>query len=337
MAAVFEGWYPDTDAAEQAISHGRVKLLAAQDSHIVVPLAGVASPSMAAHVVVDMESPAMSAWAVLNEGNDHALRFGTHDPHLIEWHRWLNGVLAPWLTRRLDSPLELLPLIDGALAAGDDCHSRTMVGSRRLADVLLGAGSRDDSDGDIEGFLSSASSFALNLWMAAVACAMRRAGGISGSSLITAAGGNGTEFGIQLAGAPRRWFCRPAEPPRGLVGDRHAGRTALGAVGDSAILDIFGLGGMAVELAPEVRSTLGDYLPSDAIARSERLLAREHPDLGGVRRRVGLTASRVVEEEVPPIILLGMIDGSGEVGRVGGGVYQPPVALFADACAALPC
>jgi hypothetical protein len=333
LAAVFEGWYPDAAGAERAISLGRVELRAAQDCHVVVPLAGVASPSMAVHVVADLDDPAVTAWAVLNEGNDHALRFGMHDRDLIEWHRWLNGALALWLTQRLDEPLELLPLMGGALAAGDDCHSRTIVGSGRLADLLLGSGNRGAPDEGVERFLSRASSFALNIWMAAVACAMRRAAGRSGSSLITAAGGNGSEFGIQLAGVPGRWFCRPAEPPHGLVDDSHAGRVALGAVGDSAILDVFGLGGMAVALAPEVRATLGDLLPSDAIARSDQLLVQEHPDLGGVRRPVGLTARRVVSEQLPPIILLGMIDRAGELGRVGGGVYQPPVALFADACA----
>ena len=64
-------------------------------------------------------------------------------------------------------------------------------------------------------------------------------------------GGNGVEMGIQIAGLPGQWFTMPAQPPRGKFDLDIPMNRALGAIGDSAVVEGFGLGAMVVRLSPE--------------------------------------------------------------------------------------
>src|SRR5699024_5755808 len=100
-------------------------------------------------------------------------------------------------TERIVQPIDLLPVINAALADGDDCHGRTIVSSallhQHLADMR-----KEPIPTEINDFLQQSLAFALNVWMAACSLMMSAAEGVAGASLVTKAGGNGVEFGIQL-------------------------------------------------------------------------------------------------------------------------------------------
>jgi hypothetical protein len=329
LAALYEGWASELASAARLVQARDIVLEPAQDYGVVVPLAAVASPSMAVHVIADLTFGGPPCYAVINEGPAPALRFGVTDTAVLAKLRWLNSEFASWLRQAIArSPIELLPIIDAALALGDDCHSKTVAGTTLLL-AELGAG-QDKPGGRIGRFLARADGFALNLWMGAVAMAMRSARGVPGSSLVTAAGGNGSTFGVQVSGFPGRWFCHPAGPPAAPGPLRAAG---LPAIGDSAVLDCFGLGGMALDRAPDVAALLARCIPDDAAHRSGTL-ARVHPAFASTRRRVGLLAQRVAEAG-PPLIVLGVLDANGQLGRLSGGLYSPPAGLFAEICQAL--
>jgi hypothetical protein len=330
LAAMYEGWAASLDDARRLVQAGAITLKPAQDHGVVVPLAGIASPSMAVHVIADLASGGRPAYAVVNEGLAPALRLGTGDTAVVQKLHWLNGELAAWLGEAVaQSPVELLPVIDAALRSGDDCHSKTVAGTNLILRRLRH--SREGGPERVSRFLEEAGGFALNLWMGAVATAMRSAQGVPGSSLLTAAGGNGVAFGVQVSGIPGRWFCQPASPPA-TPGELPV--AALPAIGDSAVLDCFGLGGMALDCAPDVAAALDGCLPDDAARRGGATMAIDHPALAGTKRRVGLLARRVAAAG-PPLIVLGVLDASGQLGRISGGVYSPPAALFANACQAL--
>ncbi|MGW5124872.1 oxamate carbamoyltransferase subunit AllG family protein [Streptomyces sp. NPDC004069] len=343
LACVYEGWATDVEAGRGFVLGGETAFAPAQDHGVVVPLAGVASPSMAVHVVTGppvgdapvTDGPAAGhvRYAVVNEGQEHALRLGAADPEIPAHHHWLNGAFADWLADCLDAagPLDLLPVIGAARAEGDDCHSRTVAGSRLLAARLRAAA--PDTPNDVAAFLDAAPAFALNLWMAAAALMLSAADGTPGSSAVTRAGGNGHAFGIQVAGLPGRWFTTPAMPPRGHVEAPHTGCRAVGAIGDSAIVDLLGLGGQSLAAAPAVRAALHGYLPPDATERGAVLAGRTLSDADGTP--AGLTAHAVVRTGTGPLVLLGMIEQTGRAGRIGGGVYDPPVPLFETAASAL--
>lgn len=320
LACIYENWAATPEEAWALLADGRVEYVPAQDHGLVVPLAGVISPSMALHVISDPASGRVR-YAALNEGMEHCLRLGILNPEIPEFHRWLNGRYAAWLATRLDPAIPLSGLLAGSLKHGDDGHSRTLAGSRLFAECLLD----DTAPDDIRQFLTGCGAFALNVWMGTAALILGAAEGFEQAGLVTRAGGNGVDFGIQLAARPGHWQTVPAVAPSGPVEAAHQGRTAVGAIGDSAVVDLLGLGGQSLRSAPAVTEALDGYLPADALDRPERLLPLTLDAAGGVR--TGLSSHSVATAGVGPLVLLGMISATGD-GRIGGGVYRPPTEVF---------
>jgi hypothetical protein len=136
-----------------------------------------------------------------------------------------------------------------------------------------------------------------------------------------AVGGNGIAFGLRLHGE-RQWQTVPATPPIGTRMPGHADTDALGAIGDSAVIDFCGLGGQAIAAAPTLRDEWRHVLPE---ALGAQRAAVVHPETALVD--VGLVAVGGVS----PLIDLAILDRQGEHGLIGRGVYRPTAALFADA------
>lgn len=319
LACVYEGWATAPATAFDLLASGAVRFRPAQDHDMVVPLAGVISPSMALHVVADPATGRVK-YAALNEGMRHCLRLGVLDPEIPAFHRWLNGPYAAWLAGRCGDGVALLDVLAESLVRGDDGHSRTVAGSALFAERLVDSG----TPSEIADFLADCPAFALNLWMGAAALILGAAEGVSGSRIVTRAGGNGVRFGFQLAERPGVWHTAPADAPRGPVEPAHAGHGAVGAIGDSAVVDVLGLGGQSLAGAPAVAAGLDGYLPGDALERPARLLPLELLD---GRLRTGLSTRTIAAAGVGPLVLLGMISDTGR-GRIGGGVYQPAVEVW---------
>ena len=65
---------------------------------------------------------------------------------------------------------------------------------------------------------------------------------------------------------------------------------ALGAIGDSAIVDIYGLGAMVIHLDPAIHQKMTPFLPTDFNHIRENLLAREHIGFQDLGIKLGMTA-----------------------------------------------
>lgn len=326
FGVMYEGWATSSSDAEQLLSSGDVPFEAAQDHDIVIPLSGVCAPSMALHRISDRNNPAAVKYAVINEGMKHMTRVGIVDDQLFDHHRWLNGHFSERLARICDQPLELLPMMEDSLTRGDDCHAATAAGSRAVGEA---AKVRCALDGASAQFLDESPAFALNLWMAASALRLAAAEGVSGSSFITRAAGNGHLFGVQLAARPGVWHTVRATPPVGTPDAGQEGFWPTGALGDSAVVEFAGYGGMAIDVVPERAAALKDNLPHGAVTRASTLHAAAFGDAVPVRS--GLTAASVVRTGVQPYVLLGMIESTGARGRIGGGVFEVPAELFSSA------
>lgn len=161
------------------------------------------------------------------------------------------------------------------------------------------------------------------------------ASGINGSSIITAMGSNGVEFGLQVAGLPGIWFTAPAAPPNGQIADGLDGSRKLGAVGDSAVVEALGLGAMNIIQSPEQMKALGNFLPANFADRVTALRGCEHFDFTLAKPPIGITARSVHDYGAAMVVALGIIDSAGELGRIGGGIFDPPMAPFNSALAAL--
>jgi hypothetical protein len=315
-AALFEGWADNEALAERMIRDGEIGFVPAQDRSAMLPLAAVLSPNMAVQVVCDLNDPNNAAYSPINGGGPFSARFGLVGAKVLSHLRWINGNLAATLAIIADRDVPLLAISDAALAGGDDCHGNTAKASALILEAL---GTRLGIDTPERRFLDAAPGFFLTLWMAAAKC-IARAGERDGSSIVTSSGGNGSDFGLQIGRQPGRWFKVAAAPPDGTLDEGFTADNRLGAIGDSALIDALGFGAMLSR-------------PED---ESEALLPSAHPAFRTRPISVGLPARRIVETGITPSIALGILDRTGRRGRIGGGVYRPPVELFVNAVSALP-
>ena len=337
VACVFEGWARSLPEALELVSSGEIDFSPAQDRHVATPMAAVVSPSMTLIEMTDMSSEAHRAYAPINgggTGGDPAPRYGRCSEEALDYLRFLNGPVAAALTKAV-VPLPWLPLIDAALTEGDDGHLRHGAAHARLLAILE---QRTDFGVLPEGvaeFMHKWPFFHLNFWMAAVRCVLDGAEGVAQSSLITAFGGNGTQFGLQLSGQPRKWHVVPATPPRGRVREPYDENSGVGAYGDSAVVEAFGLGAMGHAFAPDMHALHEGFCPPDLVALPAQLLCGQHPEMPASGARVGLCARRIVEVGATPVVELGIVEKTGIGGGLGAGLYRPELRLFSQACAGL--
>jgi hypothetical protein len=320
LTILYEGWASTLDEAQRLVTSGEVVLRPAQTHGCVTPLAFVVSPSTP---LFRVESGAAVMHSPVPTVGGFDTRMGNRDPRILERLGQRDSVLAPESDRFLASsgPLDLMEIAAQAMHEGDDLHSRTTTATRLVAALMREAAPQ------LADLVQSNPLFFLTLWMAATACALRAGEGADAQdpTLVTRAGGNGESFGICLARLPGEWFCVPAAAPRGHIPASAGLGQVCPAIGDSAVIDIFGCGGQALAGAPEPLQALEGHVSTDQAALAEQLLCAFHPVL---QRRVGLDAARVVEMQRSPLVAIAMLGADGGTGFVGRGVYRPPVELF---------
>jgi len=145
---------------------------------------------------------------------------------------------------------------------------------------------------------------------------------------------------LQLAGLPGRWFTAPAAPVQDqLLREGHTADDAALDIGDSAVIECTGLGGMALAAAPAVAAFFGGDAAA-AVARTE-LMAQicatrsSRFSIGGRGTPVGIDARLVAELGITPQITTGVLHVRAGTGQIGAGVAHQPVEPFRAALAAL--
>ena len=335
-AAVHEGWAGTLDEGRHLIARGQIRLRSNHDLGTVSPMAGVVRPSQTVMRIEDRAGPGLT-YATLAEAGRQVLRFGVYNPAVAEHLRWLDRELGAALQRALPpAGLPLLPIIAEAVALGDDVHQRNVGG---MMAFIRGLG---DLDAAVRAWLFANPQHALNYAMAAAKLALDRAEGTAGSSVITALSRNGVDCGIRLAGTGRRWFTAPATVPQGGFFGPFTLADAQADLGDSAIVEAYGLGGAMAHAAPELSRAMGrPWAEAQAAGTAmRRLFADRHATLapvlcGEAGVGLGLDARRVVEHDRPVRIHTGIAHRDGATGWIGVGVAEAPVACFEAALSAL--
>ena len=315
-AALFEGWASDFDTACAGLARGDIGLAPAQDFGVVTPLAFVVSPSMPVLRVTDAEGRAPPRYSPVNDGPPPAaLRFGNrHDGQLERLA--LTGRIGPALNEALRTAIPVLPILRAGLDGGDDLHGRVSSANAVLFDALA-----PRLSGEARDYLMLANQFVLNVIMAACAAMIGAGAGIAESPLVTAAGGNGVDFGWQVAGAPGVWRTAAAAPPVGPHFPHTAGRRFLPAIGDSAVIDACGFGAAALRYAPEMIAALrGAVDDSYFTATASTRFVGPHPAFPS-----DLNLGLDIDAQGPLHgVMLAAVDADGEAGLVGRGVAPWP-------------
>ena len=286
----------------------------------------------------DLNGAGKPAYAPLNGGGTGgapAARYGRKSQEALGLVRFLNDDVAPAIAAASVEPIPWLPIVDEALTRSDDAHLRHLEAHKTLVEILRNRLSPAFTSSDVGAFVAEWPIFHLNFWMAAARCALSAAAGVAGSALVTATGGNGAQFGLQVSGLPGRWFTAPAAVPRGNVREPYTLDSCTGAYGDSALAEGFGLGAMALSYCPDMQALHNGYYEDSIYTLPKKLLMGPHPGFPRSGARAGLSARAVVETGETPVIELGLVEKTGVDGGLGAGLYSPPSGPFEAACAAL--
>jgi hypothetical protein len=342
-ACVFEGWARSLGEAEALLAAGEVDLAPGNEHGHVGPMTGVCSPSMPVWVVED-EASGARAYSTFNEGPGRTLWFGVGDEESIERLGFFRDELGPVMAALLEreGPIDVFRLVAQGLHMGDELHMRSQATGnlliRNLAPGFAALGGEEAAR-----FIAGNHHFFLTLTMAAAKCASLAAEGVRGATVVNLITRNGTDMAIQLAGLPGRWFGAPAAPVQdALLREGYTEGDAALDIGDSAVIECVGLGGMAVAGSPAVAAFFGGGA-ADAIARTELMgqitVSRSRrftiPSLDFAGTPVGIDARLAAELDVTPQITTGVLHSSSGAGQIGAGVAHQPVEPFRAAVIAL--
>ncbi len=338
-AILFEGWASNAPEAMAIAAAGGVDLVPNHHLGGVGPMAGVASPSMPVFVVDD-RGTGRRVYAALEEPR---MNFGAHDGEALALRGWWRDVLGPALARavRAAGGVDLVALISRALHRGDELHNRPAAATGLLLAALapdLFATSPPDVARAVFEYVAADEIFFLSLSMGASKAAADAARDVPDSTLVTAMARNGTDFGIRVSGLGDRWFTAPSPSVTGLFlpgyGPADAGRD----MGDSAITETAGLGGMVLVGAPAIFEMVGaTAAQAFGFARemAEITVAR-HPlftapilDFAGTP--VGIDVRKVVETGILPVIDTAIAHREPGHPILGAGLTRPPLDCFTAA------
>src|SRR3954454_15903217 len=332
-ALFIEGVAGSPAAALELVEDGQIPLATNHDNGGVGPMAGVVNPSMPVWVARD-EATGKVAWAPLNEGSGAVLRYGADGPEVLERLKGMRDVLAPELKAALSArgPLDLFDLHARSLALGDEAHHRTE-GGTELTLAALGI-----EHPEVRAFIASNGQFFLNLAMVFSKLALDCAADVPGSPVLTAIARNGVEVGIRVSGTGDQWFVGPAAlPDPAKLFDGYQPADMNPDLGDSAIVETYGLGALAVAASPTAALSVG-LAPVEDDADLRAIAAGESPDIkfpDGRPAILGIDARKVAATRISPPVHTGIAHKQPGIGQIGAGIPHPPLQAFDLAVQAL--
>lgn len=347
-AVMFEEWADTEEEARRMLENGEIKFIPCHHCNAVGPMGGITSPNMAVFVV-ENETGGNRAYCTMNEGIGKVLRFGAYDEEVVNRLRWMRDVLGPTLgkaLRSMENGLALNPLIAKAVAMGDEFHQRNIAASlaflKEVAPIITAMDMDEKDRYDVIKFLADTDQFFLNIMMATGKAVMDDARKGTDGTIVTAMCRNGYEFGIRIAGMGDEWFTGPVNTPQGLYFTGYDADDACPDMGDSAITETFGVGGMAMIAAPAVTRFVGAGGYEDALRTSNEMMEiviDRNPNFTvptwnfqGIC--LGIDARLVVEKGITPVINTGIANKVAGRGQIGAGTVHPPIDCFEKAIVA---
>ena len=199
-----------------------------------------------------------------------------------------------------------------------------------------------DQVGQILRFIGGNSQFFLNLSMLSSKTTMDAAHGIKNSSIVTAISRNGVTTAIRVSGLDGGWFQAPSEMPVGLFFPGFTQEDANPDLGDSAITETAGFGGMSLAASPALVQLVGGTV-SEAVGYSREMYnitrtqnpAMSLPLLDFAGAPTGIDVRKVVDTGIRPVLTTGIAHKEPGIGQIGAGIVRAPMACFTEALAAL--
>lgn len=350
-AAIFEGWASDRSGLHARLKSGDIRLRPNYECGSVGAMCGVISPSMQV-IVTENATCGNRSWSTFNEGKGNVIWMGTYDAGTIERLRWMRDVLAPGLRAALhtsDEGIDIFKIVSEGTLMGDEVHARsaacTLLLLRQLAPMLLAADLEKNVISRIVDFISQNNHSFLSLTLSACKVAADAAHGVPHSTVVTAMSRNGVDFALRVGGMKDIWHIAPTAPmDEAIYYSGYGPGDAAGDIGDSAIVETVGLGGMIIGAAPSISSFVGGTMrhSRQAMDAMRSICVGANPAFapGAVDftpAPVGVDIRKVVRLGFTPIIDTGVLHKTSGVGQIGTGIARAPMEAFVKALRAMPC
>ncbi|MCC6610370.1 MAG: DUF1116 domain-containing protein [Burkholderiales bacterium] len=347
-AALYERWAASPEEAEALLGRGEIRFAQCHDRNAVGPMSGVISQSMPLFVVKN-GTHGNTAYSNFSEGIGRVLRFGAYSPQVLEQLRWIENVLAPAVkaaVARAHDGIDLKTIQSQALLMGDEVHSRNAAATALFFMSVAPALAASDFDragvAAALAFIAANSQFFLNLSMAASKATMDAAHGVEHSSIVTAIARNGVTTAIRVSGLGKRWFEAPSDTPVGLYFPGFKAADANPDLGDSAICETAGFGGLSLAASPALVKLVGGTV-AQAIGYSREMAhvawtrnpAMSLPNLEFAGAPAGIDVRKVVDTGIRPVLTTGIAHREAGIGQIGAGIVRAPLGCFTQALAAL--
>lgn len=337
VALTIEGVADTPEAALALVDAGEIPYVPNHDVGGVGPMSGAITKSMPLLIARD-EATGLEAWCPLNEGSGKVLRYGADGPEVVNRLKWMRDTLGPSLAAALKEigPIDLIEIQRQALLLGDEAHHRTEEATAIFAGIVRG-----HVPEEVQTFIEGNGQFFLNLAMVSAKLATNCAAGVEGSSLVTVVARNGVEVGVKLSGTGDQWFVGKAALPDPFnLYEGYGPEDMNPDLGDSAIVEVYGLGALAVAGSPVSAPSVGLKVEDidDIDAQLRPIAAGEHPEISFIRRDgstakaiLGVDGRAVVATGQVPPIHTGIAHRKPGIGQIGGGITLPPFPAFVEA------
>ena len=343
-ALIFEGKADNEEAARKLAASGVIEFAPCNEYAAVGPMAGVISPSMPVHIILN-KMHGNKAYCTVNEGLGKVLRFGAFSTEVIDRLNWIKDIFAPALKKALalTDGIDLKTIIAQSLHMGDECHNRNKAATslfyKEISTYMLETDLDSKTLKEVLGFIKANDHYFLNLSMPACKVSLDAGHGIEYSTIVTTMARNGVEFGIRVSGMKAdEWFTFAANKVKGLVFPGYTEDDAAPDLGDSAITETMGIGGFAMGGAPAIVQFVGGTV-DDAIAYSTQMYEicnTENsnfsiPTMDFRGSAFGIDIRKVMETGTLPVINTGMAHKEAGIGQIGAGIVHPPQECFEKA------
>lgn len=346
-AVLFERWADSEEKASALIESGEIKIDSANNYNTVGSGTGIITKSVPLLIVCDKNTN-KKAGVFPSEGKFGGgfCGWGLFSEEIARNLHYLKSEVFDSIRPMLKDcgGLPLKPILEESLKMGDENHSRQRASGllfiEELVPRLLKSNLPKGKISEIANYFFETDRFFHNFGQSAFKSACLSAHNIEGSPIVTAAGGNGVEFGIKVSGLGEQWFT--AESP--MIMGRYMTEgcrveNQLPWIGDSSIVECAGMGGMSSAASPIVCSYRDETL-SESIKNTKRMkkiTTTESadfciPNMDFECISVGIDIRKVIQFRITPIINGGMISRSG--GWMGAGYAHIPFECFEGAAEA---
>lgn len=347
-AVLFEKWASDEEEAVKLLESGEIEFCPCHHVNAVGPMGGITTANMPV-LVVKNHLDGTIAYCNVNEGIGKVLRFGAYSQEVIDRLEWMRDVLGPALSKALrmkEGGINLSVLIAKAITMGDEFHQRNIAASqlflKEIAPCLVIADISQEEKYQVIKFLADTEQFFLNVMMATGKAIVDCARKIREGTVVTTLARNGKDFGVRIAGMGDEWFTGPVNTPDGLYFTGYSAEDANKDIGDSAITETVGVGGMAMIAAPGVTRFVGAGGFQEALRISDEMdeicISNNSnwsiPTWDFKGACLGIDAVKVVETGITPVINTGIAHKKAGIGQIGAGTVRVPLECFEKAVTA---